>query len=118
MEISKYDDIIDSRDVEERIEELQDNENLDHDEQQELDALIALRDEAKDYNCDWQYGEQLIRDSYFKQYAIELASEISDSSNADVWPYTCIDWDKAARELKYDYTAVDYGGVTYWIRST
>ena len=118
MGISKYDDIIDSRDVEERIEELQDEENLDNDEQQELDALIALRDEAKDYSCDWQYGEQLIRDTYFKDYCIELASDLSENAHQEHWPYTCIDWDQAARELQFDYNIVEFDGVDYWIRST
>ena len=32
------------------------------------------------------------------------------------WPNTCIDWDQAAGELKMDYSAVDFDGVTYWIR--
>ncbi len=32
------------------------------------------------------------------------------------WPYTCIDWDEAARQLQMDYASVDYDGVTYWIR--
>ena len=77
-----------------------------------------LEREAKDCCSDYDYGETLIRDSFFKEYTMELASEISDSKNADVWPYTCIDWDQAARELKYDYSSVDFGGVTYWIRST
>ena len=30
---------------------------------------------------------------------------------------TCIDWAQAARELRMDYTSVDFDGVTYWIRS-
>lgn len=118
MEISKYDDIIDSRDVEERIEELQDEENPDNHQQQELDALIALRNEAKDYNCEWQYGEQLIRDTYFKDYCMELAEDVGAIDANAVWPYTCIDWEMASRELKYDYTSVDFDGVDYWIRST
>lgn len=35
----------------------------------------------------------------------------------DRWPYTCIDWEHAAKELRYDYSAADFDGVTYWIRS-
>ena len=32
------------------------------------------------------------------------------------WPLYCIDWEYAARELKHDYTSVDFDGVTYWVR--
>jgi hypothetical protein len=33
------------------------------------------------------------------------------------WPFTCIDWEQAASELQMDYSAVDFDGVIYWIRS-
>ena len=32
------------------------------------------------------------------------------------WPYTCIDWDQAARELKMGYTELEYDGVAYLAR--
>lgn len=126
----KYDDTIDSRDVIARIEELEskllnedgeiDTANEDENYRDacgELAALQALADEASGYAADWRYGETLIRDSYFKDYAMELAEEIaSDEMRDRSWPYNCIDWDQAARELQMDYTAVDFDGVTYWIR--
>jgi hypothetical protein len=28
----------------------------------------------------------------------------------------CIDWNEAASELQMDYTAVEFDGVTYWVR--
>lgn len=38
--------------------------------------------------------------------------------NADAsWPNNCIDWGRAAEELKVDYFEVDYDGVTYLIRA-
>lgn len=130
-EISNSDDIIDSRDVIARIEELRDeiesagipdneiggpNDTM-VDERAELAALESLADEAVGYAADWQYGEALIRDSYFETYAQEFAEDIGaiDDRNCQ-WPNSCIDWEKAADELKVDYTAVDFGGVTYWIR--
>lgn len=82
----------------------------------ELRALKALADEASG-SADWPHGEALIRDSYFEDYARELAEDIGAMRDSDSWPYTCIDWEKAARELQYDYTSVDFAGVTYWIRS-
>lgn len=88
----------------------------DADNGAELAALKALADEASGYAADWQYGEQLIRDSYFKEYALELADDIGAIDRNASWPMTCIDWDQAASELQMDYSAVDFDGVTYWIR--
>lgn len=137
-----FDDVIDSRDViakindlEEKIEGLQENlgsleciddsadrasatqEMKDEMEslQEELKPLLELQEQA---HCspDWNYGAMLIRDSYFEEYARELAKDrgaIRDDLN---WPYTCIDWQDAACELQQDYVSVDYDGVTYWVR--
>lgn len=87
----------------------------DDDDLQELKALEALADEASQ-SPDWDYGETLIRDSYFVEYAQELAEECDMIPDNLSWPLTCIDWEQAANELKYDYMAVDFDGVTYWIR--
>lgn len=117
--ISNSDDLIDSRDVIARIEELTDaaaESELDAEQTDELVALQSLADEASGYAADWEHGETLIRDSYFKEYAQELAEDIG-AINADAtWPNNCIDWDQAADELKQDYTSVTFDGVEYWIR--
>lgn len=115
-EISNMDDQIDSRDVIARIEELQEQDDRDADDEAELTTLTALADEASQYASDWKYGEQLIRDSYFEEFAQELAEDCGDLKDAAKWPYTCIDWEQAARELQMDYTIVEFDGVTYWIR--
>lgn len=115
-------DIIDSRDVIERIaaltDELAEYEDKSRDEaidaREELDALLALAAQAEGYAEDWTYGVALIRDSYFLEYAQELAEDIGAVSGKENWPLTCIDWERAAREL--DYTAVDFDGITYWVR--
>jgi hypothetical protein len=89
-----------------------------HDEIEELKVLHSLAEEASGYAADWSHGETLIRDSYFEDYAQQLAEDIgaTNSEAAHQWPLTCIDWKQAARELQMDYTSVDYDGVTYWIR--
>lgn len=79
-------------------------------------ALKALADEASGYAADWTHGETLIRDSYFKEYAQELAEDCGMVNANATWPNSCIDWNQAARELQMDYTTVDFDGVTYWIR--
>jgi hypothetical protein len=115
-EISNSEDVIDSREVIKRIEELEEQEERDESEEDELKALKSLADEASGYAADWQYGETLIRDSYFKEYAQELADDIGAVNSNAGWPNSCIDWDEAARQLQQDYTEVDFDGVSYWIR--
>jgi hypothetical protein len=95
----------------------------DSDVARELATLRKLADEASPYAEEWEHGETLIRDSYFKEYAQGLAEDCSPfPSNSPegkalaMWPYRCIDWDQATRELRMDYTSVDFDGVTYWIR--
>lgn len=134
--IDNYEDVIDSRNVIERIEQLQairepgpvpegvledeDYEVNQDDLFRELASLEALALEGEQASEDWQYGATLIRDSYFRDYAMDLAEEISDQAERygrqPSWPYICIDWDKAARELQMDYTSVEFNGVTYWVR--
>lgn len=87
----------------------------DNDNKAELDALKALADEAEGYASDWNHGEQLIRESYFTEYAQELCEEIGDVPR-DLPHYIEIDWEATARNIKQDYTEVDFDGVTYLIR--
>lgn len=116
--ITNTEDIIDSRDVIERIAELEDEDYgpLDQAEAYELDQLRALRDEASGYAADWEYGEALIRDSYFEDYARDLADDIGAIDKDATWPVCHIDWEAAAESLQMDYTSVEYMGETYWIR--
>lgn len=99
--------------AEEELSEWEESEEGD-----EFKALKALEDDASS-SSDWKYGETLIRDSYFREYAEQLADDIGYMNNekSNQWPYTCIDWEKAARELQEDYMCVDFDGVKYWIRS-
>lgn len=141
-EITNSEDIIDSRDVIARIEYLQDErDNLEElitedgisdevkaereralaewdngDEGQELKALKALAEEASGYP-DWTYGEMLIRDSYFEDYARELAEDIGAIPKNLGWPCNHIDWEGATNALKMDYFSVEFDGVEYWIRA-
>jgi len=125
-EIDNSWDIIDSREIIKRIQELEDAETLtpedipeDEDipeEVAELKALKDLQEEAEGYSEDWQFGSQLIRDSYFEEYAQELAEDIGAIDRNANWPLSHIDWKAAADHLKQDYTSVEFDGVEYWIR--
>ena len=136
-EITNSEDLIDSRDVIARIEALEDERDNftiedqpaasdlnrikawsaeNEDEAAELKALTELASEAEGYAADWNHGETLIRESYFQQYAQDLAEDIGAISRDMPWPACHIDWDAAADALKMDYTAVDFDGVTYYVR--
>lgn len=128
-------DLIDVRDIIERVEALEETSNgsvIDgsageeyegHEEDhEEYATLAALLDELKGnggdhhWRGDW-YPVTLIRDSYFEEYVEDLAADIyGDDLRSGEWPFSCIDWERAARELRMDYTSVEYDGVTYWYR--
>lgn len=93
-------------------------EKLDdlEDKIEELNALRALAEEAEGYAVDWKYGATLIRESYFEQYAEELAEGIGVIPRDLQWPFTCIDWAEAGEQLKQDYAEVSFDGVTYYVR--
>lgn len=122
MSIDNHEDAIDVRDVIERFEALNaETDTLADEDYQERDDLTELLDELRgnggdhQWEGDW-YPVTLIRDSYFKDYAMELAEDIGAINPDAAWPANCIDWDRAARELQMDYTSVDYSGITYWYR--
>lgn len=122
-------DIIDVRDIIARVEELEttlsgDDYHTDAeltDAQNELNALQSILADLQgmggdeQWRGDW-YPITLIRDSHFRDYAEQLADDCGMIPKNAQWPLTCIDWEQAARELRYDYTGVDIDGATYWTR--
>jgi hypothetical protein len=109
------DGIVDTRAVDERIDELEANDEPTDDERDELAELLAFRDAV---DCpDWQYGETLIREDAFEDYARELAEEIGVVPRDAPWPTSFIDWPAAADALLMDYTsAEDANGTTWYYR--
>ena len=136
---------LDTRDLEKRIEELQEEFDstpfggnyeadllsqilsktpkewligIDIENVNELIALVRLREDVRDAGSEWDYGAQLIPLENFKEYALELAEECNMIPKNFGWPINCIDWDFAARELKADYSKVEFNGISYLVRST
>jgi len=120
-------DIIDIRDIIERFEDIEFDlegegcEDTCAEYKLELSNLSLIIKSLENLGGDeeWRgkwYPVTLIRDSYFQTYAQELAEDIGAVKDDAQWPYTCIDWEHAARELQYDYSSVDIDGVTYWTR--
>jgi antirestriction protein len=53
----------------------------------------------------------------FTDYAQELAGDIGAIDRDAKWPVYCIDWERAARELKMNYASVLVNGTTYYFRA-
>ena len=118
--IDKYEDVIDSRDIIERIAELEEMQadedcGLDTDEESELASLKALAAEGENASEDWAHGATLVRDSYFTEYTQDLVEEcyVHDMKLPD---FVEVDWEATARNVQQDYTSVEFDGVTYWVR--
>jgi len=127
------DDVIDVRDIIERIEELEEQYapvmDSDSDEEraawdaseegQELSMLVALMEEMAGYGGDEQwrgdwYPLTLIRESHFTDYAEELVRDCYELTGLP--DFVHIDWEATAREVKMDYTPIDVDGATYFYR--
>jgi hypothetical protein len=146
MSVSIGDDVIDSRDIDERIEELRSDLDgtpfadgdysaqelktiyeetpfawqkvveYDTDYVEELIAFLEFKENGESATSEWSYGAMFINDTYFKEYAQDLADQIGVVDTNASWPANCIDWDQAADELKSDYTVMEVGGFTYLTR--
>jgi DNA repair exonuclease SbcCD ATPase subunit len=84
----------------------------------ELKELKDLASECEGYG-DWIHGDTLINDDFFEEYAEELADDLGYLGSRREplkWPFTCIDWEQAAKELQQDYSSVSFGGQTFWVR--
>lgn len=89
----------------------------DSDEADELKALRGLADGGESAASDWRHGETLIREDYFEEYCRDLVADLGDLPK-DLPGYieNNIDWSGVADDLRHDYTAVDFDGVTYYVR--
>jgi hypothetical protein len=135
--IDNTQDVMDSRDVIKRFEEITSEvEALAEEAGQELDDFLKDNesDEAMEYKTlkqvcedgenspDWTHGETLISDSYFTDYIEELINdcyEMPKEINSGGWPWRHIkiDFEAAADEAKQDYFEIDFDGIIYWIRA-
>ena len=110
--------VIDSRDIIERIEELQamkDSMQQDVDEGKELDMLREFAAEASQYSSDWEYGETLIHADYFTEYCMIILKDCGDLPTNIPW-YIVIDEEATAENLKSDYVELELDGQTYYMR--
>lgn len=114
----KGSDIIDTRDIIEAARELRaeieaDPRELDDDES----ALLDFDDDGPNKISEYSDGNALIRESYFEEYAQDLAEYIGAISSDLQWPMYCIDWERAARDLAVGYSSVTFLGYDYYVRA-
>lgn len=113
-------DTFDSLDLIERMEELQamkEDVGLTDEEKEELRDIKHINKEGTFATGEeWRYGVTCIRESSFKEYAMDFAEECGVIQRNITWPLTCIDWDMAARDLSNSYTELDVDGVTFLVR--
>lgn len=137
--ISSSDSVIDSRDVTERLRELEDKrndlveaqseattreditaarENLeewDAEYGDELASLRKLNDDGEDASSEWSHGVALIRESYWVDYVQELLEDLGELPK-HIPHYIVIDWDKTADNIRVDYSELEFDGVTFYYR--
>ena len=116
-------DIIDVRDIIERVEELEtlnDDMAASEAEDEELRTLQTILADLKGYGGDEQwrgdwYPVTLIRESYFVDYVQELLEDCGEIPR-NLPHYIHIDWERTARDVRVDYSTVEIDGVTYLYR--
>lgn len=112
--------VIDSRDIIERIEELEANsdeegDGLDNDEREELALLNEFKDTFEQYG-EWEDGAQLISANYWIEYVQEMLEDTGEIPR-DLPHYIAIDWEKTADNISYDYSIDDVGGESWYVRN-
>jgi hypothetical protein len=130
-DINNMQDILDVRDIIARVEELReeieayavkmDDWQQNADNVEELDQLESLLSELAGNGGDeqWEgvwYPVTLIRDSYFTEYAQEEVEECYAPVKAGFPWFIEIDWEATARNIRTDYSSVEFDGVTFWYR--
>ena len=113
------DDLIDSRDVFSALDAVSDSDGM---------PLEGCEDEHAEHRAFWDaivsaFGESaaeegliLVADSYFVEYAEQLADDLGLIPEAHSWPASYIDWEAAARDLQMDYTCFEFQGCIFWVR--
>ena len=128
-------DVIDVRDIIARVLELRDErdeynekmgspdawDGVPDGEPEELAMLEGILSELAGYGGDEQfdgdwYPIELVADSYFQEYAKNLAEDCGMVDTNARWPMNCIDWEQAARGLQMDYSNILIHGSAYWYR--
>lgn len=118
--------VFDSREILEAIEELETLETIALDPEatpediqefssEDMTELARLREFESLANWveDWKYGETFIHERYFTEYAKDLVTDCYSITAPD---WVEIDWESTAKNLQDDYSSVDFEGETFYVR--
>jgi hypothetical protein len=115
--------VVNSLDIINRIEELKEQGDLDendfyHLDDDEIAELAALQKFAAEYDYvdEWNYGAEFIAEHYFPQYVKDML-EGCGTIPRDLPDYVAIDWEETADNLKCDYADAEFNGVSYYVLS-
>lgn len=106
-------EILDSRDILARVDELR-GCCVGKEEAEEFRDLLKICEQGEGFPG-WLHGAFFIRDDYFPEYAKELAEDIGMVSGEGSMD-TYIDWNQVAEDWKSDYGDLEINGETYWGR--
>jgi hypothetical protein len=103
--------ILNSRDIDGRVADLQCYDHLSYDDTEELAGLVAAVEAGSTLNEDWDLGEDLYRDDFFMS-VVEVNEDFDeDFDNGPTIPLV-------QPEVSAEFDSIDILGTTYWVRCT
>ena len=132
-----HSDVIDTRDIQELIEQLQDEidnledeiDNFDESENEaeyaemterleNMESDMAILENIRDeVGSEFEHGEPLIAENYFTDYQREMLIDCGYLNKELPWFIESnIDWEGVADDMKQDYSTIEIEGNTYYFR--
>lgn len=117
-------DVIDTRDLQDLLEEVQayldDHQSGEYPlDPEALEAYTSLRDTLTkaewEVGSEWAHGVTLVAEDYFTEYAREFMEDCG-AIPRDLDAFVVIDWEATAENLRPDYAEVEIEGHTYLFR--
>jgi antirestriction protein len=115
-----HDDVLDLRDLSDRLDGLREQrdagEDMDAEDVDDLTALEALAEEFSDFRAAAENEPTLVDEYYWQRYAEDYFGDVYGHEVPE-FMQGYIDYERFARDLRMDYTAVELGGRTYYTRA-
>lgn len=107
------DEIVASSDDDD-IESLEQDQSyiMDEFDEEEYEILYQMRDEIPE----WEHGNILVSDDEWTDYVKDLLKDTGEIPSY-LPSYIIIDWDATAYQIQQDYSCIDYEGEIYWYRN-
>jgi len=111
-----YKNVLNSTNFIRRIDELEatNPDELTREKQKEFDELASVAYDCRNLDA-WEDGADIVHESYFPEYARELAK--ARYGTFERWLDDSIDWDGAGRDLQWsEYQGVKFMGHPFWVQ--